>query len=1150
MRTRILFLAAAILSAGCDVPDASAPDRPTGAVANASVSVTALTATPNSTNEGSSITITGGTVTALVPDVDLTHVELRWGEIDPATGLEFRTVVCDDSTGPACGASAACDGFSHTYHDSRDGNGATAGDHTVTCYGENSASGQSGTATVTVTIADVATNVDAKAASANTYTVQEDSPLLPTATFTDPSIDGATLYETYNCTLQWGDGSPDTVTNGCTPATLNSAHTYASQGVFTLTAIVTNTQGDAVGQTGPNTATVTVTDHQPLISTIAAAPDPGSEGVSTTFSATVTANANEPIVSCAWNWDDGSPLEPEPDCASGATSASPSASHTFADGDPTVYDVELRVMDADGTTIQTLSYTVSNVAPALSAPSTTTNPIVTGQDVTFTASFTDAADASWRARWDFDYDGVSFSPDFTQVMGTAGTTAATTNYAVAGMYTVAVEVTDQTDGGGNPGAGSLTSFQTATFQVFGAPSFTYTHTPLVAEGDAAAVDIAAVDGNSPELAMTYSIDWDDDGCFAPQGDFCDVPYDAATSRSGSTYYPDVGTHTLRITVTNAADVSVTATDTVTITDAKPQIVAISNTAPRGEGQSVSVHVELAAGTGDGYTIDYSWGDASSSLDCGRVCSHAYADQGSYTISVTVTDDDGNSTSGTTDAAISNVAPSATVASGCTSSAGASYACNLDASDAAGDTVTFSKVFGPAGLSVASATGVVSWTPTADESRGAQTFQIKLRDDDGGESYFTQTVSSYPDSDADGMTDAWEAENAGAEDPTEDPDADGLTNLEEYQAGSDPNSFGGPQPPSAFAPKGGDSVDTTPTITVANATDPDGDVLTYDFQVFADEALTDLELEVLDVAAGGEVTPGVFHTSIDVSTQLQNNHTYYWRARASDPNVDGSWSEPETFRTDAANTAPLAPAISSPANGGEVASQTPDLVVANATDGEDDALTYEFEVSASPLFAGIESSGSVAEGATSTTFTTGSLSDNGTHYWRVRAWDGSAYGPWTMGQFFVDVANEPPSVPHLISPSVGAVVDGGLLELVLEESTDPEGDAITYDIAIYKDVEMTEVVEAFADVTAGPGGLVKVIPTDPLKKGKRFFWSATATDAGGASSEAAVPQQFRTAGGEADDVGSCSVAASGRGRSGVAALVLMLGAALVTTRRRR
>ena len=51
---------------------------------------------------------------------------------------------------------------------------------------------------------------------------------------------------------------------------------------------------------------------------------------------------------------------------------------------------------------------------------------------------------------------------------------------------------------------------------------------------------------------------------------------------------------------------------------------------------------------------------------------------------------------------------------------------------------------------------------------------------------TWTLTVLPDADQDGLPDAWETEHE-VSNPDDDPDDDGLTNREEYEAGTDPNA---------------------------------------------------------------------------------------------------------------------------------------------------------------------------------------------------------------------------------------------------------------------------------------------------------------------------------------------------------------------------
>ncbi len=104
---------------------------------------------------------------------------------------------------------------------------------------------------------------------------------------------------------------------------------------------------------------------------------------------------------------------------------------------------------------------------------------------------------------------------------------------------------------------------------------------------------------------------------------------------------------------------------------------------------------------------------------------------------------------------------------------------------------------------------------------------------------------------------------------------------------------GNEPPSApllvSPPSGSTGQPATPVLTVANAIDPEGDALTYGFQIFSDAELTQLVAFTSGVpeGAGGQ-------TSWTVTPPLTANQTYYWRAYAADPYASGLCMEVASF----------------------------------------------------------------------------------------------------------------------------------------------------------------------------------------------------------------------------------------------------------------
>jgi hypothetical protein len=100
---------------------------------------------------------------------------------------------------------------------------------------------------------------------------------------------------------------------------------------------------------------------------------------------------------------------------------------------------------------------------------------------------------------------------------------------------------------------------------------------------------------------------------------------------------------------------------------------------------------------------------------------------------------------------------------------------------------------------------------------------------------------------------------------------------------------GPDAPVVLAPQHGDTLTTaSPTLTVWNAFDPDGnDILTYSFEVYLDSSLTD----TVDTSYGVEQGDSV--TGWTVSTELTSG-TYWWVCWANDGFEDGERMEPSMF----------------------------------------------------------------------------------------------------------------------------------------------------------------------------------------------------------------------------------------------------------------
>mgnify|MGYP002630635370 CR=1 FL=1 len=685
-------------------------------------------------------------------------------------------------------------------------------------------------------------------------------------------------------------------------------------------------------------------------------------------------------------------------------------------------------------------------------------------------------------------------------------------------------------------------------------------------------------------------------------------------------YGDNGTFTATLSVDDGTD---TGTDsaTITVNNVAPTVDAGGN-ATIDEGSRYTFEGTYTdPGTDDVLTVLWDFGNGVES-DEGT---YTYGDQGTYQVSLTVTDDDGGSDTDTITATILNVAPTFLSNPPLFAPRGRTYSYTIEYFEPGDDTVSYELVTGPDGMELDGRT--VTYTPDPDEEE-VETYTVSLRiyDEDGGENTQTYTLTvGLQDRDNDGAPDECEdmyneLDGDNPDDGPLDLDRDGIPNNEECIVGTNPTISNAPTAPSISNPQDGSLVTfQRPNLVVNNGIDPDEDRLIYTFQLYRDRNLNDLVETFEDVqetpnrtqvtvqtlltenqsyywraraydgrgyspytriskfifsqvndppsipspvAPQGTITsPPVFETlpavdpegqplSYDFQvffdeddnqdlhsgtiaviggnlprvtwtspTPFEENHHYKWRVRAGDPvNGRSEWSEYLPFFYNAVNAVPTQPQIISPEDG--VTLEGPSDLLFVATGGEDedrDPVTHSFRLATGEGFGpneiviseGDHVAGPDGEVTWDLTGGGAALEENTWYYWDVRSYDGGQYSPASSASFLYSSVNEPPAVPTARTPSGGVVLTDPQPEFVWSNTVDPEGGPVTYLFELHANRQATSLVFQLFDIPGDDGEDTRR-QFDPLDDNATYYWRVRALDAEGNDSPWSDTAEFTIA----------------------------------------
>ncbi len=945
--------------------------------------------------------------------------------------------------------------FSWSFGDGTTGTGSTVnhtyannGNFTVTLTVSDGDGGVV-TTTSTVTVSNTAPTIDSVNVPA---TGAEGVPVSVSATGSDIGAD--TLIYRWN----FGDGTQ--IATGS-----SVSHIYADQGGYTISLTVTDPDGAA----DTATATISISNVDPVI-VLTNFPASGDEGSTLLFEAAATDVLADPLT-YSWNFNDGT-------VTTGA-----SVSHVFIDQGN--YNVTLLVTDGDGGSASaSQTVPVSNIDPQIAnvvVPSTGGE----GQIVTMSADAVDAAGDAMTFTWDY---GDGSSDTYSLPLGN-NSSATTHAYDDEGTYQITITVTDGDNG--------VDIFNQSVITIINLdPVVSSLTVPSGNEGDALSFSVSASD--APGDPLTYQWNFGD-----------------GTTAAGATAtktYTDDGSYTVTMTVQDDGEGGQTVvSDVAIISNVAPTITSLVVPATGDEGEVLQFSVVSAdAGSADlpDHVATWTWGDGNT--DTGASVTHAYIDQGTWNVTVSIDDQDGGTVQQTMTVVTSNVAPVITSTPPTNAIQGTLYTYQVLVDEPGDDTLTFTVApSAPAGLTINSATGLIEFTGTYAQSlAGPYTVVISVNDGEGGVDgqVYTLNVLSA-DTDGDGIADDWESANGlNPNDPSDgnlDFDLDGLTNVEEFGLDQDPFSYDGPGALTAIFPIDGEEVDSDrPDLTVANAIDPNGDYLTYEFKVFSDVSLSTL---VTTVAGVGEDASGQSFWKVDVP--LNEDTVYWWRARASDGNISGPWSAAEAFFVNTENEAPGDVTLVWPIDGESTGSLTPILEWTIAEDVDNDAVSYDVEVwdeAGENMVASASGVTTSAGDVNATWMVDVSLTEDTIYSWVVLPWDEHGLvGQWTEpAYFFADGTDETPQGVAFLWPLGDSSIENQNPDLIASEGWDPEGTELTYlfEIDVVATFDSPGYRSAGFEAT-GSGQIVWDLGADgvTLPQNRWIFARVRATDGGGVSS---------------------------------------------------
>ncbi|MFT4297059.1 MAG: PKD domain-containing protein [Micropruina sp.] len=428
--------------------------------------------------------------------------------------------------------------------------------------------------------------------------------------------------------------------DAATATGVTASHSYANGGSYTVTLTVT----DAQGLTNTTTQTVVAAPNQAPTAAFGATVNLHDVA----FDAAASSDPDGTLASYAWDFGDGS------------TGTGVTASHSYPAAGS--YTVTLTVTDDQGAT-NAVTHTVETVDPPNQLPTAAFSSQPGDLEVQFSGAASSDPDGTIASHaWDFGD-------------GSTGTGVSVSHsYPAAGSYTVTLTVTDNRGG---------TATVTHAVTVLGPNQLPTASFSWTADDEKLSFDAGASADPDGTIA-SYAWDFGDDK--------------TGTGKTPTHSYPASGSYTVKLTVTDNRGGEHTVSHTVTV---------VANAKPTAAFTSSADFLKVSFdGTGssdsDGTVASYAWEFGDGATGTGASPQHSYAEAGSYSVKLTVTDDDGAKDSVTKTVTVTAPGPLATDAFGRTVNSGWGTADKGGAWTIANGAARFSVSDGKGKLAIASA----------------------------------------------------------------------------------------------------------------------------------------------------------------------------------------------------------------------------------------------------------------------------------------------------------------------------------------------------------------------------------------------------------------------------------------------------------------